>query len=393
MLQLFAVTLLNLKNLPQRLGSSFVVIIGIGGVVAVLLAVMALAAGFRQAIGSSASVDRALVLNRGAEVEGGSSIPRTSVSMIMDAPGVVRNAANRPIASAETLIIAPVARKSDGLDAYVTLRGIGPEGLELRSEIKIVAGRTFAPAIHELIVGKAAASRFAGLEIGKRVLLRGGEWTIVGIFESGGSSHESGLLADAETVLAAYQRKTFNSVTVKLTDAASFARFKDALSINPALDVITERETDYVASASKPLTQTLDLLTYAIGGIMAIGALFAALNTMYSAVNTRGVEIATLRALGFGSTTIVVSVLIEAMLLVLIGALLGVAIVYMGFNGHAISTIGNSQGRSQLIYQLTVTLESVGIAIALALLLGLVGGLFPAIQATRTPIPVGLRKR
>lgn len=393
MRQLLAITVLNLKNLPQRLGSSFVVVIGITGVVAVLLSVMALATGFRRTTDSSANVDRAIVMSRGAQVEAGSGVSRSAASTIMDAPGIARNASGRAIASAETLIIAAVARKTDGLDAYITLRGIGAQGFELRPEIRMVAGRPFEPAVHELIVGAAAANRFAGLEIGKRILLRGGEWTVVGVFDSGGSAHESGLLADAETVLAAYQIKTFNSVTARLTSPGAFGRFKDSLTVNPTLEVDIQREPDYVAAASKPLRRLLDLLTYAIGGIMAIGALFAALNTMYSAVNSRSGEIATLRALGFGSVTIVASVLIEALLLVLIGAMLGVAIACAGFNGHAINTIGSTNSPSQLVYQLAVTPESVGIAVGLAVLLGFVGGLLPAIHAVRTPIPRGLRPR
>jgi putative ABC transport system permease protein len=393
MLQVVAITLLNLRNLPQRLGSSLVVIVGITGVVAVLLSVMALGTGFRRAIDNSASIERAIVISRGAEVEAGSNIPRAATSTVMDAPGIARNAAGRAIASAETLIIAPVARKSDGLDAYITLRGVGPRAFELRPEIRIVAGRPFAPAVHELIVGTAAAKRFAGLEIGNRILLRGGEWTVVGVFESDGNSYESGLLADADTVLAAYQLKSFNSVTVKLTTPATFDTFKSTLAANPTVELDIQREPEYAAAASKPLRQMLNLLAYSIGGIMAIGALFGALNTMYSAVSSRSVEIATLRALGFGAAIIVASVLVEALLLVLIGAMLGVAIAYSGFNGHAINMIGSTNSPSQLVYQLAITADSVAIAVALAILLGLLGGLFPAIRAARTPIPVGLRPR
>lgn len=387
------ITLLNLKNLPQRLGSSFVIVIGIAAVVAVLLSVMALATGFRRTIDHSASPERAIVMSRGAEVEAGSSISRETVNIVMDAPGIRRNASGRATASAETLIIAPVARKSDGMDAYVTLRGIGPRGLELRPQIRIVAGRAFLPAVHELIVGKAAAARFAGLEIGNRVLLRGGEWTVAGIFESGGNSLESTLLADAETVLAAYQTKSFNSVTALLSTPSAFDAFKASLTSNPAVEVDIRREPEYVASTSKPLRRMLNLLAYSIGVIMAAGALFGALNSMYSAVSARSAEIATLRALGFGSITIVISVLIEALLLTLIGAVVGTVIAYAGFNGRAINMIGSASSPSQLVYQLAVTPESVGIALVLAMVVGLIGGLFPAVRATRIPIAVGLRPR
>lgn len=393
MREVTAITLLNLRNLPQRLGSSLVTVIGITGVVAVLLSVMALATGFRRTIENSASVERAIVLSRGSEIEAGSGVSRAAANTIMDAPGISRNSAGKAIASAEVLIIAPVARKSDGLDAYVTLRGVGAQGLELRPEIKLIAGRPFSPAVHELIVGKAAASRFAGLEIGQRILLRGGEWTVVGVFESGGSAHESTLLADADTVLAAYQAKTFNSVTAKLSTPAAFDSFKASLSSNPTLEVDVLRERDYVASSAKPLHRLLSLLAYSIGGIMAAGALFGALNTMYSAVSSRTVEIATLRALGFGAMPIVVSVLFEALLLVLIGALLGTSIAFAGFNDRAINMIGSFNMPSQLVYQLAVTPASVGIAVGLAVLLGLLGGMLPAARAARISIAAGLRPR
>lgn len=393
MAQIFAIVWLNLKNVPQRLGSSFVIVIAITGVVAVLLSVMALAAGFRNAIDKSASPERAIVVSRGSEVEAGSNVPRATATVVMDAPGIRRNAEGRAIASAEILIFAPVARKSDGLDAYVTLRGIGPQGLELRPDLKIIAGRAFSPAVHEVIVGKAAAARFAGLEVGNRILLRGGEWTVVGIFESDGSSHESTLLADAETVLTAYRATAFNSVTVQLTTPAAFDAFKASLTTNPAVEVDLYREPEYIARASKPLKRMLDLLAYFIGGIMGLGALFGALNAMYSAVSSRGTEIATLRALGFGSTTIVTSVLIEALMLALLGAAVGVAIACVGFNGRAINMLGSTNSPSQLVYQLSVTVESIAIGVGLAVVLGLVGGLLPALRAARIPIAAGLRPR
>jgi putative ABC transport system permease protein len=393
MQSIVAITLLNLRNLPQRLGSSFVIVVGIAAVVAVLLSVMALSTGFRRTMEQGANAERAIVMSRGAEVEAASSISREVANIVMDAPGIRRNDNGQSMASAETLIIAPVARKSDGLDAYVTLRGVGPRGLDLRPEIRIIAGRAFSPAVHELIVGKAAATRFSGLEIGNRIVLRGGEWTVVGLFESNGSSHESTLLADADTVLAAYQMKSFNSVTARLSTPTAFDTFKAALTTNPAVEVDVQREAEYAASLSKPLHRMLNLLAYSIGGIMAIGALFAALNSMYSAASARTTEIATLRALGFDAMAIVISVLIEALLLTLIGALAGTVVVLAAFNGRAINMIGSPTSPSQLVYELAVTPESVGIALALALLLGLIGGLLPAVRATRIPVVAGLRPR
>jgi putative ABC transport system permease protein len=386
-----AVTALNLRNLPERVGSSFVIVIGITGVVAVLISVLALATGFRRTIDNSASPDRVIVLSHGADSEPASNITRAAVTTILDTPGIRRDRDGHAIGSAEALMVALVARKSDGNDASVTLRGIGPQGMTLRPEIRIVEGRVFEPAVHELIVGRAAQTRFAGLAVGDRITLRGGEWTVVGAFTSNGNSHESGLFADADTVMAAYQQRAFVSVTVELESPGAFTRFKDALGTNPTLQVDARREAEYVATVSKPLNDLLNVVAYLIGGIMAIGATFGALNTMYSAVSTRSVEIATLRAIGFSANAVVVSVFVEAMLLALAGAIAGAVIAYLLFNGHAISTIGGTLGNSQLIYELTVTNELIAIGIGLACVLGFIGGLFPAIRAARVPIVAALR--
>ena len=282
--------------------------------------------------------------------------------------------------------------KSDGLDAYVTLRWVGPSGLVMRPEIRLIAGRTFQPAVHELIVGKAAQSRFAGLEIGNRISLQGGEWTVVGVFESGHNAHESSLLADSETVVSAYRMQTFQSVTVKLESPQTFATFKDSITKNPTLDADVLRESEYVAKLSKPLHRMLNFIAYFIGGIMAVGALFGALNTMYSAVSSRSSEIATLRSMGFDRFAVIVSTLIEALLLCLIGAALGISIAFIFFNGHAVSTIGGMANGSQLIYELKVTSSTIAIAVGVALALGFIGGIFPAVRAIRMPIPSALRE-
>lgn len=389
--QILAVTLLSLRSVPHRLGSSLVTVVGIAGVVAVLLSVLALSTGFRRTIDSSASSDRAIVLGQAAEYEAASGLSRETVSAIFNAEGIRRNQKDAPIASAEALIVAPVSRKSNGLDAYVTLRGIGPLGLEVRPEVKLIAGRMFEPAVHEIIVGRAAGERFAGLDIGRRIVLRGGEWTVVGTFESSGDALESGLLADADTVRAAYNVKDFNSVTVRLSSPEAFKNFKRALAMDPTLDVNPKLETDYMANLSRPLHRILRWLSYSIGTIMSVGALFGALNTLYYAVSSRAREIATLRALGFSPSAVVVSILAEALLLALLGALIGVAIAYAMFNGQAISTIGGTAPGSQLVYQLQVTPQLIALGVSVALLVGLIGGLFPSVRAARIEIASGLR--
>ncbi|MGH8177351.1 MAG: ABC transporter permease, partial [Steroidobacter sp.] len=389
--QILAVTAVNLRSIPQRLGNSLVIVIGVAGVVAVLLSALAMSSGFRRTIDSDARIDRAIVMTRGAENEAGSALSRANVAAVHAAPGVRRDSSGEPIVSGEVLLVAPVARKADGSDANITLRGVGGKLMSLRPEIKIIAGRMFQPALHEVLVGQSAQKQFAGLDIGSQVRLQEGDWTVVGVFSTNGSSRESELLADAETVMSAYRENTFNSVTVLLESQRGFNVFKDALSVDPTLIVDVRSEPEYLASVSQSINRLLKLVAYAIGGIMAIGAIFAALNTMYSSISSRAAEIATLRALGFGSGAVLASVLIEGLLLSAAGGAIGVAIAYFGFNGRAISTLGGAIWDSQLVYSLTITPSLIGIAVVLACAIGLMGGLLPGMRAARMPVAEALR--
>jgi putative ABC transport system permease protein len=389
--QSIAVTAFNLAALRQRAAASLVVVIGITGVVAVLISVLALANGFRHTIESAADPDRVVVLSSGSESEGGSSIARAAADRIMLHDAVRKDAEGKPVASAEAVISARVAKKSDGTDTYVSLRGIGPRGMALRRDIRLVSGRMFRPAVNELIVGSAARQLFANLEVGDSIDLRGGRWRVVGEFTSSGNAQESALIADADTVLAAYNSKAFNSVLLELADRARFDELRNTLQSDPTLEVEVLRESEYVAQLSKPWRRILEWLAYSIGSIMAAGALCAALNTMYSAVSARRGEIATLRAIGFGALPVVVSVLVEALLLASLGAVLGCLIAYGLFNGNAISTIGGAVRGTQLVYRLVVTPGLMLAGVATALGLGLLGSLLPAVQAARTNIVDALR--
>ena len=389
--QVITVTALNLRTLPQRIGSSLVIVIGIAGVVAVLISMLSMSVGFRQTITNSSREDRAIILTRGAEAEAASNVSRADVVAIENLPGV-RRLNGKPAISAEVIAIASVARKSDASDAFVTLRGVGANAFAVRSELKIVSGRMYQPAMREVIVGKSARAQFSNLDPGERIALGDGDWTIVGVFESGGSSHESTLIADSEAVLSAFKRNSFNSVTVLLESKDSFAAFARALGAIPASTVEARREQEYFASQSQPLNRLLELIAYLIGSIMAIGAVFGALNTMYSAVSVRGTEIATLRALGFSGTSVVISVLIEAQLLACVGALFGILVAQLCFNGHVISTVGDTIGNNpQVVFSLTFTAAMVASSVALACLVGLLGGVFPAVRAARLPIAAALR--
>lgn len=389
--QIVAVTAVGLRNIPHRLGNSLVIVIGIASVVAVLISVLAMSAGFERTALGDARTDRAIVLTRGADSESSSTFSRENVAAIVAAPGIKKGPDGKPIYSADVLLVAPVARKSSGVDAYITLRGVGGHYFRLRPELRLMSGRMFQPGLHELIVGQAAQAQFAGLELGGRVRLHDGDWTIVGAFAGGDTVRESEVMSDAQTVLSAYKLDTFNSVTALFADAGSLTTFKDALNRQPSLSVQILSEPKYVAMVSRSINRLLRVVAYAIGSIMAIGALFGALNTMYSAVASRTSEIATLRALGFGSRTVLVSILIEALLLAAVGACAGIAIAYLAFDGNAISTLGGSRWDSQIVYSLTITPALVAIATTVACGIGLLGGLFPGLRAVRASVAESLR--
>jgi putative ABC transport system permease protein len=389
--QIGAVTAMNFKSLPHRIGTSIVIVIGIAGVVAVLISVLAMSTGMLQTMENSGREDRAIVLRNGSAAENGSALGRDAARLVQDAAGVKRDSAGKPIASAESLRLVNLFRKEDGAEVNVGLRGTGPQLATLRPEIKIVQGRMFRPAVTEIIVGKAAHAEFKGLNIGDQIKTRGATWTVVGVFASNGDAHESGLMTDAETLLAADQRGGFQSVTVMLESAAAFQKFKDALTSNPALAVEVSREREYYRRQSETIGRVIYVIAYVVGGIMAIGAIFSALNTMYSAVSARLREIATLRAIGFGPTAMVMSVLTEALLLAFIGGVIGAAIAWLFFNGHQVSTSAGGAAAGHLIFELSVSPALIATGILWAISIGLIGGLFPAVRAARLPVATALR--
>jgi len=386
-----AVTTFGLRSIPRRPGNSLVIVIGIAGVVAVLTSVLAMSVGFQRTVSGAARPDRAIVLTTGAESESSSTLSREQVRTFETAPGVAQDPDGKPLVSAEVLLVAPVSRKHNAADAYITLRGVGEQLFRVRPEIELVAGRMFEPGLREVIVGQAAQTQFAGLELGSLLRLHDGDWTIVGVFAGGDNVRESEVMADAQTVLSSYKLDAFNSATVLLDGPSALSRFDQALQREPALNVKVYAEPAYVAMVSRPTHRLLRIVAFAIGGIMSIGALFGALNTMYSALIARTTEIATLRAIGFGSASVIASILIEALLLALAGACIGIAIAYAAFNGRAISTLGGARWDSQVVYALTITPGLVALAIGLACGIGLLGALFPALRAARVSVADALR--
>ncbi len=386
--QITSISAMNLRAVPQRLGSSLVIVIGIAGVVAVVLSVLAMALGILSTISNTGRADRAIVVRAGSSSDLSSVITRDQGLTIMDGPGVKKNAAGQAIASADTLTVIDLPTLEGDSWANVSLCGVGPKLMELRPETKIVAGRMFKPAVHELIVGKKALSQFPAIALGKRIKVMTSEWEVVGVFSSG-DQRESEIYGDAETVMSAIRRNAYQPVTVLLESPASFETFKTALTTNPALQVEVKRESEYFADQSKTLTTVLSVIAYVVGGIMAVGALFGALNTMYTAVSARGKEIATLRALGFSATPVVISVFVEAVALALVGAILGALAAWLFFDGHVVSTSGG--GVAQIVFALTLTPGLVAVGVIWACIIGLVGGLFPAVRAARLPVATALR--
>jgi putative ABC transport system permease protein len=387
--QLIAAISMSLQTLPQRIGASSVIVIGIAGVVAVLVSVLAMGAGFRHTLADSGRADRAIILRGGSDAELNSNLTRADVDTVSNAPGLARDSEGKAVLSSELVTVVNIPKIDTGTDANITLRGVGLELAEVRPELKVVDGRMFHPAVRELIAGAGAAKQFRGLTVGSVLHLRNADWTVTGMFTSNGDVHESELLADVDTVGSSIERNGYSSAVALLASAAEFSRFRDALTTDPQLKVDVQREPEYYAAQSKALTKAINFVGNTVAVIMAIGAMFGALNSMYSAVAARGLEIATLRAIGFGAVPVLLSVMIEALLLSLLGGVIGAALAWLFFNGHTVSTLGGAF--AQVVFQLTVTRALIITGIAWACVIGLLGGFFPALRAARLPVAQALR--
>lgn len=384
--QLLMVTLVNLRSVPQRLGSSLVIVIGMAGVVGVLVALLALVGSLSDSLIATGSPNRALVMRNGATGEVSSVVSPEALATILNAPGVASTPSGDPALTSD-MVIAVNLTKVDGTRGAVSVRGVAPENAIVRPEIRITDGRMFEPGLREMIVGRTAAAEYANTAIGSQIELRSSVWTIVGVFESG-DSFESALLTDVRTLMSAYQRSLASSVTAVLISPDAFDEFKAAITTDPTLDMQVQRETEYYEGAGERLTSILNIITYGVAGLMAVGAFFAALNSMYSAVSTRTVEIGTLRAIGFGSGSVVLSVLIESMLLAFTGALLGAFIVWAWFSGN---TVSMGTQLTSLSFEIKFTTRLLLIGIIWACAVGLLGGLLPALRAARQPVAEALR--
>ncbi|HKZ09456.1 MAG TPA: ABC transporter permease [Rhodanobacteraceae bacterium] len=387
--QAASVTKVGIGTLRDRLGSSLVIVIGIAGVVGVLVALLAMGEGLQATLNSGGRNDTAIVLRGGSVSESQSVLLRDDVDAIEQAAGVARDASGKPLASAELVVAANLPLRDSQDEAAAQLRGVDASAWALRPDLKIVEGRKFKPGMRELVVGEAAQRQFAGLDVGKEIKLGTQVWKVVGVFRSDGAWN-SELWSDRQTVASAYRRgNSAESVLVKLTSPSAFGKFKATLAADPRLKVEASTTHDYFAKQSEGLSKIIRVVGLTVGIIMAIGALFGALNCMFAAVASRAREIATLRAIGFRGTPVVVSVMLETMLLALAGGVLGALIVWLIFNGYHASTLS---GFTQLMFQFKVGPDLIWTGLKWALAIGFVGGLFPAVRAARLPVTTALRE-
>jgi putative ABC transport system permease protein len=389
--QISAITGMNLRNMKERAASSVVALVGIAGVVTVLIGVLSISAGFRAVLDMSGADDVAIVLRNGATDEMGSGLNQEQTRIIADAKDLARDG-DGAIASPELYVIIDVPLKRTATAANVPLRGVGPQAAKLRQNFRIVEGRHFTPGKFEVIVGRGAAEQFAGLSVGSHMRSGTTEWLVAGIFEDRGSVAESELWTDATVLQGAYNRgPTYQSMRARLTSPQALQSFKDALTTDPRLNVRVFTEKQYYEEQSRLLVTLVRNIGTVIAILMGLGAVFAALNTMYSAVSARTREIATLRAVGFGSTPVIISVLTEALLIGLIGGVIGMLISYFAFNGLRASTM-NFASFSQITFAFTVTPQVLMQGLTYGLALGFIGGLLPSLRAARLPITTGLRE-
>ncbi len=389
--QVFAVTMLNILNLPKRIATSTVAIVGVLAVVLVFAAVLSMAKGFERTMIATGADDVAIILRSGATSELTSGFSNEQTLIIANMPGVLKDG-DKPVSSAELFVVVDITKRSNNKDANVPFRGIQDGAFDVRDGVELVEGRMFETGKNEMIVGRGVEQEFVGLGVGDTIRFGLVDWQVVGAFEAGGSSAESEIWTDVRVLQDAYRRgNSYQSVRVRLESPESIDALKEAVEGDPRVDVDVSSERDYYAAQAEGLSQFIRVLGYPITFLMAIGAVFGALNSMYSSVSARGTEIATLRALGFGPFAVLVSTIIESTLLALIGGLLGGALAYVIFNGFRVSTF-NGNSFSQVVFDFAVTGDLLVQGIVTALIIGLIGGFLPAVRAARLPVAQALRE-
>jgi putative ABC transport system permease protein len=381
----------NFRSIRARWTSTIVAVLGIAGTVGVFVAMLSLAHGFKATLVASGSPGNALVLRAGSPSEMMGGVTLDSVKILQDAPGIARDTVG-PLITQEVVGVIPFPLITTGTDANVQVRGVSPNVLRIRTFVKISEGRMFKPGLSELVVGRNVAHTYAGLKLGDSVAFGGGTWRVVGVFDAGGSAFDSEVWCDSKILNEVLKRpdNIFQSVTVHLTSPAAFQQFKDAIVTNPQLNLDVTREIDYYAKQSTVMTTLITVLGGLVAAVMAIGAVFGALNTMYSAVAERGREIATMRALGFSSWNVILSFLFEALLISFVGGVLG-CLAVLPLNGLTTSTM-NFQTFSSLAFAFKITFSLLLMGVLFALVMGILGGMLPAVRAARRPVAQALRE-
>ena len=387
--QVLSITNMNLKNIMERSGSSIVIIVGIAGSVAVMVSLLAMAEGLNSTISSTGKEDRVIILREGASSELGSGVAMSDVDIVANSPGI-RSEDGKPLISAEVFSIIDLKKKGAVATSNLPMRGVQPESFKIRPEIEIIQGRNFNSGTSEVIVGRGAHDQYENVDIGDEIKVRDSVATVVGIFSSGGNVHESEIWADLATTQGIFRRgASASSMIIQLDDPKAFNDLGVYVESYPNLEFRVTREIDFYTDQASG-SELIKLFGQIVGYIMAIGAVFAALNTMYSAVSSRLVEIGTLRALGFNGSTVLMALMIEALILSILGGALGAGIAYVLFNGYTVSTLAGGSF-SQTAFNFAVTGEVVGQGMTLAIIVGLIGGIFPAWNASRRDITEALR--
>jgi putative ABC transport system permease protein len=382
----------NIRSVLVRWTSTVVALISIAGTVGVFVVVLAMAQGFRATLVSSGSDQNAIVLRGGAGSEMESALILDQVKVVGDAAGIARLEDGQPAMSPEVVVVANFPLRGSGLDANVQVRGTSPVVLEVRENVKVIEGRFFKPGLSELVVGKNASITYEGFTLGSTLKFGGGTWTVVGIFDAGGSAFDSEMWCDARVLNQLYKRpeNIYQSATVRLNSIEDFQRFKDAITSDPRLTVDVHREKTYYEESSRMIQKLIRVLGAIVAVVMAVGAVFAALNTMYSAVAARSREVATLRALGFGAPSVLSSFLLESIIIALAGGIIG-CLVALPFNGYTTGTM-NWSTFSHLAFAFRVTPGILLAGMLFSVLMGVLGGLPPAVRAARLPVVVALRE-
>ena len=380
--QLFAILRVNLAGLPQRLGSSLTILVGVTSAVGVLVSMLAMGTGAREQEQATVRADRVILTSTGSRI-GQGSVTQDEAAVILGLPGIRKNAKGEPIVAFQAVVPIQGRRQVTGLKIYFPLIGISPNVLELAPETRFTAGRMFQPGLQELVVSNPCRRQFVGFEMGDRRPLHGSDWTVVGQFDRA-SSQQCVVYADVKTLMTVLKRTTYSTVSVLLNSPADYDVLRDAIKSNPTLHLEIQHEADAIADAFKELNAVLNFVSFFVGTIMAAGATLGAVNSLYAIVDSRRREMATLRAIGFSGGAVVAAVLIESMLLAVPGAVLGSLLAWLLFNGLAASPFGFS-------FQLSVTASLAVIGVEWALVMGLLGGLLPALRAARMPITTALR--